>query len=429
MAGCELPALLNFMIKYLFPVYFILGVISSGCSNQPNQNLAESTKTPEKKTMVSFIVDDNLATMSGQFQLLFINGNDSAVATNIGNEVVLPVLRKDTGYIIIFKYGNYTMRFSGITKKMIYSEREVEWKFGVDNRPFNNLVGLLSTDEFKEDKTTEQLQYLQFNPLEHREGIQFVNKITAQPDRIDSGNPLLYRPCIHMSDTFFEQVDSVKKKSLVSLFPLDFEGVSSSHIDSITQVSNTINVEKFGICNTYEIILSKELPSIMAKKMYLLFCKEQQKGVLFQIERLQPIKIKNSDKTILVAGTYLVKSKGYFLIYKFDKANGFGQIFNSLSDKYCNNETAVYNNSLDCLSYEPFMLEFKNADVNHDGLMDLIFSGKALLFCEGLETRYGRKERKPLKEEQLQIVFETVQNSDSLSWKLSDTDACKILDR
>jgi hypothetical protein len=147
------------------------------------------------------------------------------------------------------------------------------------------------------------------------------------------------------------------------------------------------------------------------------------------MEKLHPIKIKNIDKTILVAGTYLIRGKGYFVIYKFTKINGFALIFDSSSDKYCNNGIAVYNSSLDCLSYDPFMLEFKNADVNNDGVMDLIFAGKALLFCEGLESGYGRKERKPLKEEQLQIVFETVQDSDSLKWKLTDTSACKILNQ
>jgi hypothetical protein len=245
----------------------------------------------------------------------------------------------------------------------------------------------------------------------------------------DSENPLQYRPCINMSDSFFAQIDSVKKGLLVALFPQDFEGISASNIESITQVSDPLNVEAFGICRTYEIILSNELPSVVAKKMYLLFCEEKQKGVLFQIEKLQPLKIKNTDKTIIIGGVYLVRSKGYFAVYKFNKINGFVLTFDSSSDKYCENGIAVYNNGLDCLSYEPFMLEFENTDINSDGLNDLVFSGNALLFCEGLESGYGRKDRKPVKVQKLKITFEAVQGTDTLRWKLTDTSACKVLDR
>jgi hypothetical protein len=68
-------------------------------------------------------------------------------------------------------------------------------------------------------------------------------------------------------------------------------------------------------------------------------------------------------------------------------------------------------------------------DINDDGINDLSFTGKALFFCEGLEMGYGRKDRKSLKEQQIRVRFKTIINKNTLSWKLINTDLCKIINQ
>jgi hypothetical protein len=60
---------------------------------------------------------------------------------------------------------------------MIFPDQNITWKFGVENRPFSDSMGLLKESEYRTDKKTRQLQYLQFDLMEYGDGIQFVNKI------------------------------------------------------------------------------------------------------------------------------------------------------------------------------------------------------------------------------------------------------------
>ena len=242
-------------------------------------------------------------------------------------------------------------------------------------------------------------------------------------------SPISYRQCKNLSASFLEQADSVKKRLLIEIFPEDFETITSDKIVSIQPQAAAITVDQYGICQVSEIKLSDDLPSVMSRKMYLLFNKDRQQGVILQMEDFQPIKIRIADSTILLAGTYLVRDKGYFAIYKYDKKGGFTLIFDSSSDNYCGNGIAAYNNSLDCISYSPFLLKLENKDVTNDGINDLVFTGKVLFFCQGLESGYGRKDRKPLKEQELRIVFETALNADTLSWQLSDTTVCRLMEQ
>ena len=52
----------------------------------------------------------------------------------------------------------------------------MEWKFGIENQPFNTDNRILSTEEYN-DKTIKKFEYLQLNPLEFGDGIEKVNII------------------------------------------------------------------------------------------------------------------------------------------------------------------------------------------------------------------------------------------------------------
>jgi hypothetical protein len=106
-----------------------------------------------------------------------VNNKDTLPISVKGNELVLTKLKKDTGYTIIFRFKGITLSFNSITRKMIIPDQNVTWKFGIDNPPFNDLLGLISNEEYKNNKNIKQLQYLQFDPMDYGDGIQFVKKI------------------------------------------------------------------------------------------------------------------------------------------------------------------------------------------------------------------------------------------------------------
>jgi hypothetical protein len=59
---------------------------------------------------------------------------------------------------------------------MINPSQKMEWKFGIENQPFNTDNRILSTEEYN-DKTIKKFEYLQLNPLEFGDGIEKVNII------------------------------------------------------------------------------------------------------------------------------------------------------------------------------------------------------------------------------------------------------------
>ena len=146
------------------------------CSCQSRTKTVEK-KQNNKKLFVSFTLDDSLIVLNNNFTVLFINGRDTIQPKITKNELTVSNIKTNTNYKVIFKYKKYDFEFKGITKQMIFPNQDVEWKFGIDNRPFNRLTGLLSDKEYNNDKEIMQIQYLQFNLLEQGDGIQFVNKI------------------------------------------------------------------------------------------------------------------------------------------------------------------------------------------------------------------------------------------------------------
>ena len=166
------------MLYKIFISTFFIGLIS--CSNQSENKVSDkpqAMKDDSKKLIASFTIDDNAINIQDKFSIILINNGDSLNTSIKGNQITIPSLTRDTGYTVVFKYNNYILPFHGLTKQMLFSGQDMEWKFGIDNRPFNHSLGLLSEGEFNTDKTTKQLQYLQFSPMERGDGIQFVNKI------------------------------------------------------------------------------------------------------------------------------------------------------------------------------------------------------------------------------------------------------------
>ena len=146
------------------------------CSCQSRTKTVEE-KQNNKKLFVSFTLDDSLIVLNNNFTVSFINDRDTIQTKITKNELSVSNFKTNAVYKVIFKYKKYDLEFKGVSTQMIFPNQDVEWKFGIDNRPFNRLKGVLSDKEYNDDKEILQIQYLQFNMLEQGDGIQFVNKI------------------------------------------------------------------------------------------------------------------------------------------------------------------------------------------------------------------------------------------------------------
>ena len=150
------------LIKFL-----LITIFSFSCNEKPIQQ--------NYKLRVDFQLDDSIITNNSNFKILFVNKTDSLLAKVSSENVLLPLM-KDSIYEVIFLYKNFELSFKGVHKETVLIDQNMKWKFGIKNRPFNITDGLLSTKDFNSDTTTKQLIYWQFDPQEHGDGIQIVQK-------------------------------------------------------------------------------------------------------------------------------------------------------------------------------------------------------------------------------------------------------------
>lgn len=201
--------------------------------------------------------------------------------------------------------------------------------------------------------------------------------------------------------------DSLSKASninhyLITKFDKDYEGLKDKDIVSFKLIS-TVTIKKFGGVQIYSIELSENLPEVFTKRNYLIVNSHKKQAALFLVDTLYFIKSFAQDKDVLLAGVEMVKSKGFYVLYDFMGDNKFKEILNTLD--YCEDGLPVFNSSIDCKSYVPFILTVKNTDINNDGLLDINFSGDIASYCKGLETGYGRNDRAPVELNKINFTF------------------------
>ena len=189
---------------------------------------------------------------------------------------------------------------------------------------------------------------------------------------------------------------------LIGKFNKEYEGLKDKDIIGVKLI-DSVSVKNFGTAQIYNITLSDNLPEVFTKRNYLIVNKNKKQAALFLLDTLFFIKTSVNDNTILLGGIEKIKAKGFFLIYDFAGENEFKEILNSLD--YCEDGIPVFNNSTDCISYKPFMLDYKNIDMNNDGILDVNFSGEIASYCKGLEVGYGRNDRAPVRLSKINFSF------------------------
>ncbi len=215
------------------------------------------------------------------------------------------------------------------------------------------------------------------------------------------------------------------KSKLITTF-IEYKELKEQDIKEVKFV-DSIKIKDFGDAKIYKIMLSDDLPEVYSKENYLIVNKKSKIGAIFLLDTLFYIRKTKNDTSYLLGGVEKIKTKGFFKIYDFKKSNEFEEVLNTLD--YCENGIPVFNNGLECISYLPEMMEFKNADINNDGLLDVNFSGKIAYYCKGLETGYGREDREPisLKKSSFSFILKIDQNMKLRYEILNQNTVCNIL--
>lgn len=252
--------------------------------------------------------------------------------------------------------------------------------------------------------------------------------LTRPPEKvvgIDEKDLLDHRPLLDFDSSYFRNEESFKSY-FVQSFSADLGSIDFKDVTEISMYRKSL-VSDLGEVSIYSVTFSEELPVVAPKTAYLVYSHEKKQAALLFIDDIELIKLRDSDATNLIAGRFDVRGKGYAVVYKLHHNKQFDLIFNSQETGGCETGVPVYNASLDCISYDPFLMKFHNNDRNKDGLNDLIFTGTVNSYCKGLEYNIGRNDRKPLHSEKVEIIFNAYMINDSLSWQLANTTICSKL--
>lgn len=138
-----------------------------------------ASKVQSKKTIKIVFYIDEVEQDIRKSQLFFVNKLDTLIGKmdSLNYLILPPGINNRKSYDIVFLSKTDTLTFKSINSDYLTPRQNFEWRFGVDNRPFNNLLGILSHNEYLKDSVTNKLTYWQFNPLETGDGFFFYNKI------------------------------------------------------------------------------------------------------------------------------------------------------------------------------------------------------------------------------------------------------------
>jgi hypothetical protein len=155
----------------VFKVFIVFWVVLL-CSFSLNFQSGETIK------IIYFIdgVEQNICKNS---RLFFINKLDTIEGKldSLNYLGLPPDINSRKFYDIVFLHKKDTLTFKEIDSRVLTPDQKYEWSFGIDNRPFDNLLGILPYEEYLKDTITRKLTYWQFRPLEKGDGVFFYNKI------------------------------------------------------------------------------------------------------------------------------------------------------------------------------------------------------------------------------------------------------------
>lgn len=150
------------------------------------------------------------------------------------------------------------------------------------------------------------------------------------------------------------------------------EGEWNSFSFSYLKQSNIIN---YGKVDLYQIKLNWDTTPTGWYHEYVLVHNLQRAEIaVFYITELHLVKIQSKAADYFIAGTLTPRRIGYFAVYQYEKGKFYNKFYPEIE-----NRLPVYNDEAAFTKFEPLHLKFKNQDINQDGWLDIIFSGKVIV--------------------------------------------------
>jgi len=148
---------------------FLITIIG-GCTQRQKENDNE-----QKELTIKFLIDDTVQRIGNTYRISMVNERDTSFVKTRDDSIYLPRIENSKKYDVLFSFGKYKLSFKGLSGSDIVPKQKMLWEIGIDNKPFNYLEGFLSREEY-ERNSYHKVEYLRFNPQEHGDGIQIVNK-------------------------------------------------------------------------------------------------------------------------------------------------------------------------------------------------------------------------------------------------------------
>ncbi|SHL84108.1 hypothetical protein SAMN05444360_1051 [Chryseobacterium carnipullorum] len=124
---------------------------------------------------IKYVIDGKMVKLDDDFDFLIIENSDTIKIKHTNNILEIPEFFKKEDYKVLFRCKEDNIVFDKLSNKMLNPNQKTNWIIGVDNKPFDKLLGLMDVKEY--DKSNyKKIEYLQFDPQEYGDGIQLVNK-------------------------------------------------------------------------------------------------------------------------------------------------------------------------------------------------------------------------------------------------------------
>jgi hypothetical protein len=146
------------------------------CNNNSKSNVIHDFNPGTGIITASFSIDDSAISLDSNSKLLLSNNVETNRLELKGDTVVLPLLTVDTGYNLLFKWRFETLSFKHIPRYALIRQQDMHLEFGIDNPPFDKLLGLIPVKDYAAPKF-KQLQYLIWHISEQDPSLMSVNII------------------------------------------------------------------------------------------------------------------------------------------------------------------------------------------------------------------------------------------------------------
>lgn len=163
----------NEIIGKLF-LGLVASVLFVSCKSQVANN------SVLKKIKVGFIVNDSSCVIDSSFEIIVKKTNDSILYRDnaVGDSVLIPDSLWDAAdyFNVDIKYDSFFLSFDSVNAVLAKPSKGMDWKFGIEKKPFLIVGGIVHPDMIKNDPDLKAIHFWKLRPYEGH-GRQIIRKI------------------------------------------------------------------------------------------------------------------------------------------------------------------------------------------------------------------------------------------------------------